>query len=65
MENIFFKKMIQNCFYQYHYTKESLPLSEEDYEQLLANIEQARKEYPAIDLHEIVEDVVYEFLTTS
>lgn len=54
--------MIQNSFKQYHHDSESIPLGKADYEQLYLQIIKLKQETEA-DLHDIVNDVIYEFLT--
>jgi hypothetical protein len=63
MNEKFVRKMIRNCFYQYNHTEDTVPLSETDYELLLRKVLVLQKEANNTDLHEIVEDVVYEYLT--
>ena len=65
MNEALIRNMIRNCFYQYHYTKETLPLSESDYRQLLEAIWRMQRDQPDAELYELIEDVVYEFLTNS
>ena len=55
-------KMIKNCFRQYYET-DSLPVSEQDLAQLTNRILEWKKGEPTVDLYEVVNDVVYEFLT--
>jgi hypothetical protein len=63
MEKKFVVKMIENCFKQYGYSRESLPLSENDCEQLYQNVMDLIEEEPLSDLYTIINDVVYEYLT--
>lgn len=65
MDEALIKNMIRNCFYQYHYTKETLPLSESDYRQLLEEVRRMQGDQPSAELYEIIEDAVYEFITNS
>jgi hypothetical protein len=65
MNEALIKNMIRNCFYQYHYTKETLPLSESDYRQLLEEIWKMQRAQPDAELYELIEDAVYEFITNS
>jgi hypothetical protein len=58
----FILKMIQNSFKQYHRDLESSPLGEDDCEELYQQIIKLKTETNA-DLHDIVNDVIYEFLT--
>ncbi|PLR84536.1 hypothetical protein CVD25_04885 [Bacillus canaveralius] len=60
MDKKFIFKMIQNCLRQYQH---ELPLSEEDYDNLYQKIVGQKQEEADVDLHDIVNDVVYEYLT--
>jgi hypothetical protein len=62
MEKKLVIKMIKNCFKQYYET-DSIPVSEQDLEQLTDRILEWKKGEPGADLYEVVNDVVYEFLT--
>lgn len=64
MNDIFFRKLIHKCLLQYHVNDAFTSLSEEDYTVLLQKI---RDEYERdeTELHEIVENVVYEYITNS
>ncbi|MFD2445954.1 YqzH family protein [Bacillus sp. CGMCC 1.16607] len=55
-------KMIQNSFKQYHRDLQSSPLGESEYTELYQQIIALKAETDA-DLHDIVNDVIYEFLT--
>jgi hypothetical protein len=63
MEKLLIIKMIKNCFKQYYTESDSLPLSNEDLESLAKRIIQIKNEQPKSDLHEVINDTVYEFLT--
>ncbi|WP_274855050.1 YqzH family protein [Bacillus methanolicus] len=63
MEKKFVIKMIENCFKQYGHNRESIPLSEEEYEQLYKKVMDLIEEEPLGNLYTIVNDVVYEYLT--
>jgi hypothetical protein len=65
MEKKLIIKMIKNCFRQYYSEVDSLPMSEEDLEELAYRIIQMKTEQPAADLYEVINDTVYEFLTTG
>ncbi len=54
--------MIKNCFKQYYET-DSLPISEQDLDLLVNRILQTKGEEPAANLYEVVNDVIYEYLT--
>lgn len=62
MEKKFILKMIQNSFKQYHRDLEVNPLGKDDYEDLYNQIIKLKTETNA-DLHDIVNDVIYEYLT--
>lgn len=63
MEKKLLYKMIRNGFIQYNHLAESVPLSEEDYEELYKEIHERMKREPESDLHEIVQDIIYDYLT--
>ncbi|WP_204417687.1 YqzH family protein [Bacillus tianshenii] len=63
MENKLLRKMIRNCFIQYQHDLESVPLSEEDYIRMTAEITEILRTDDASDVFEIVNDVVYEYLS--
>jgi hypothetical protein len=62
MEKKLVVKMIKNCFKQYYET-DTVPISEPELERLMNRILQWKDEEPAADLYEIVNDVIYEYLT--
>lgn len=61
MEKKLVVKMIRNCFKQY-YEADSLPIGEQDLEELTRRVFQIKEEEPTADLFEVVNDAVYEFL---
>jgi hypothetical protein len=63
MEKKLILKMIQNCFKQYYSDADMLPLNNEDMNMLCDQILKIKSEEPGIDLYEVVNDRVYEFLT--
>jgi YqzH-like protein len=63
MEKKLIIKMIKNCFKQYYSEVDTLPMNNEDLEELANRIIEIKTEQPAIDLFEVVNDTVYEFLT--
>lgn len=65
MEKKFIYKMIRNCLKQYYSESESLPLNDADLELLYKKMMEIKKEEPHTDLHEVVNDLVYEFLTNE
>jgi hypothetical protein len=54
--------MIRNCLYQYQHTIDSVPLSQRDYDELFERVVMTYNR-EKIDINEIVQDVVYEYLT--
>lgn len=62
MEKKLICKMIKKCFTQY-YEADTLPMNEQELEELTKQIFQIKKEEPAADLYEVVNEKVYEFLT--
>lgn len=56
------RKMIRNCFIQYQHDLESVPLSEEDYIRMTAEITEILQTEET-DVFEVVNDVVYEYLS--
>ncbi len=63
MERNLVKKMIRNCFIQYQHDFESVPLNEEEYEKMASEVNQLTSEDPTLDVFEVVQDVVYEYLS--
>jgi hypothetical protein len=55
-------KMVQQSFKQYHRDLEIDPLLEKEFVQLYEQIIQIKEQTNA-DLHDIVNDVIYEYLT--
>jgi hypothetical protein len=62
MEKKLVVKMIRNCFKQY-YEGDSLPIGEQEMDELVTRILQTKEEEPTADLYEVINDKVYEFLT--
>lgn len=63
MEKKLIIKMIKNCFKQYYSEVDSLPMNHEDLEELADRIITLKEEQPGVELYEVVNDTVYEFLT--
>ncbi|TYS68232.1 hypothetical protein FZC76_10840 [Sutcliffiella horikoshii] len=63
MERNLVKKMIRNCFVQYQHDFESVPLSEEEYEKMAEEVSRAVAEDPDLEVFDVVNDVVYEYLS--
>lgn len=55
--------MIENIFKQYYQNGENLPLTESDYDRLCAEILSVKATEKDADLYDIINDVVYEFLS--
>lgn len=64
MEKPLIEKMIRNSLYQYRHTNDSIPLTKHDYDYLYHRIIKIYHDGDG-DIHEIVEDVVYEYLTNN
>ncbi|MBM7651529.1 YqzH family protein [Neobacillus cucumis] len=62
MEKKLVVKMINNCFKQYYET-DAIPISEQELVHLINRILKWKEDEPAADLYEIVNDVIYEYLT--
>ncbi|MDQ0197403.1 YqzH family protein [Neobacillus ginsengisoli] len=62
MEKKLITKMIKNCLKQY-YESDTMPIGEKDLEELTNLILKTKEAEPAADLYEVVNDMVYEFLT--
>lgn len=56
-------KMIQNCFKQYYSDADSLPINSMEMEQLCNKIVKITREEKNVELYEVVNDTVYEYLT--
>jgi hypothetical protein len=63
MDKKLIRKMVQKCFVQYRHD-DSLPFGEAEFERIYEKIVEFKKEEPATDLHDIINDAVYEFLAT-
>jgi hypothetical protein len=63
MEKKLIKKMILNCFKQY-YEADPIPLNEKDMGKLIEEILKTKEEEPYADLYEVINDRVYEFLSS-
>jgi hypothetical protein len=62
LDKKFILKMVQQSFKQYHRDLEIDPLLEKEFVQLYEQIIQIKEQTNA-DLHDIVNDVIYEYLT--
>lgn len=63
MDKELIRKMLQKCFVQYRH-EGSLPFSEAEFDEIHIKIVEQKKEEPEADLHDIINDAVYEFLST-
>lgn len=63
MDQALIKKYIRNCFFQYAHNQTSIPVGENEYKDLIQQVEQIKRQQPTLEYIEIVHDVVYEFLT--
>ncbi|MGG6437274.1 YqzH family protein [Saccharococcus caldoxylosilyticus] len=63
LEEKWLRKLIRNCFLQYGYDNESLPLNNEEWKQLCAKILAKKTDDGDMDLYEIVHDVIYDYIT--
>ncbi len=63
MEKKLIQKMVQKCFVQYRHD-ESLPFNQAEFEEIYEKIIEMKVEDPEADLHDIINDAVYEFLAT-
>ncbi|WP_449536851.1 YqzH family protein [Ferdinandcohnia sp. Marseille-Q9671] len=64
MDEKFIRKLIRNYFYQYQHDSDSVPLSEEDYRGLIIKIKKRQNAEPEEALYDIINDVIYEYVTT-
>ena len=62
VEKKLIRKMIKNCFKQYGEI-DSMPIDDHELEELTERILQTKTEDPNASLYEVVNDLVYEFLT--
>ncbi|GMO00480.1 hypothetical protein PthstB1num2_25190 [Parageobacillus thermoglucosidasius] len=63
MDEKWLTKLIRNCLRQYGYDAESLPLTDLEWKQLREKILSAKTTDEKMDMYEIVNDVVYEYIT--
>ena len=57
------RKMVQRCFVQYRHDG-SLPFGEAEFDELYIKIVEQKNQEPDADIHDIINDAVYEFLAT-
>ena len=63
MDKKLIRKMVQKCFLQYSSGEDLLALSEEDFEKIYSSIAEMETKEPKSEIYEIVNDVVYEYIT--
>jgi YqzH-like protein len=63
MDEKWLTKLIRNCLRQYGYDPESLPLNDSEWKQLREKILFAITNDEEMDVYEIVNDVIYEYIT--
>jgi len=63
MEHKLLIKMINNCFLQYSHDIDSLGLSPTELLELCKKIINEKENNPDIEIYELVNDIVYEYLT--
>lgn len=63
MDEKFVRKLIRNYFYQYNHDRDSVPLTEANYKELLIKIKELQLLDPETNLHDMINDVVYEYIT--
>jgi hypothetical protein len=63
MDEKLLQKMIRKCFLQYNHDLESVPLTTVEYENLLSEIKQALVLHPDENLYDMINDIVYDYLT--
>jgi hypothetical protein len=63
MDKKLIHKMIRNCFYQYNHDLDSIPLSLGEYDELYEKVVLAIDDDKDADLHDLINDVVYEYLS--
>jgi len=61
VEKKLLKKMIRNYFFQYNYDIDSVPLTEDEYDKLYDEIK--KQHHNAINISDLVNDVVYEYIS--
>lgn len=63
MDKKLIRKMVQKCFVQYRHD-DSLPFGEAKFEEIYEKIVELKSDEPEADLHDIINDAVYEFIVT-
>lgn len=58
-------KMVQNCLKQYNEDRDSISLESKEFEDIFNKIVSVKNKDRGSDLHEIVNDVVYGYITDS
>lgn len=63
MDEKWLAKLVRNCLLQYGYDTESFPLNDSEWRQLREKILSAKTNDEEMDMYEIVNDVIYEYIT--
>ncbi|MCM3571764.1 YqzH family protein [Mesobacillus subterraneus] len=63
MDKELIRKMVQRCFVQYRHDG-SLPFGEVEFNEIYRKIVDQKNAEPDADLHDLINDAVYEFLAT-
>jgi len=65
MEKKLLIKMIQSSFYQYERDTNEFPLKEEEYDEMIQKIMEEKERDKEKEWFEIIEDIVYEYMTKA
>lgn len=65
MERKLLDKMMKKSFYQYERDLTNDPLTEEEYDRLYEKIWHEKEKQKTTEWYEIIEDVVYEYITNK
>lgn len=64
MEEKLLQKMLRNTFYQYQHDSESIPVTDSECQALMTKIKKLMEVDPSAEIYDIINDVVYEYLTS-
>ncbi|OZM58677.1 hypothetical protein CIB95_03660 [Lottiidibacillus patelloidae] len=65
MNEKFLYKKVQQCFLNYNHDLDVMPFPKKDYEIIAQQINDYVNEHKKADLHVIIHDVVYEYLSKN
>ncbi|MEW9111055.1 YqzH family protein [Cytobacillus gottheilii] len=65
MERRYVYKMVQSCLGQYNWEKDSIPCESTEFAEIYEKVMTVKKDEPETDLHDIVSDIVYGYVTGS